>query len=596
MAAVLKISPNIVSRVWNLARAQLYQEAMQNLKKNRLEDNQKVSHYVIVRKLGAGGMGEVYLAQDTSLDRTVALKILPSGLAADKRRMQRFEQEARVVSSLNQPNILTIFEFGEADSLRFIATEYVEGETLRDYKHGRQLKLQEIIDISVQILAALDAAHEAKIVHRDIKPENVMIRRRDRIVKVLDFGLAKLTEKGTSTSRRRPADTEAATEFKTAPGSVMGTVNYMSPEQAQGHPVDERTDLWSTGVMIYEMVSGAMPFKGVTSSHTIVEILEKDPKPLTQLGHVVVTPEFERIVRKAMAKNPDERYQSARDMMIDLRSLRRRLDVEAEIERSASPDVVNASATTERNFQVTTPPGESSTAKTGKRGTSSHKKLVLGSALALVVVVVGAVFVINVWRSSRARPVASAAVAVAERSLSYWVTVQKYKDKKPYKDPFPLAADMNFEPDYHIRLNVRSPQSGYLYILNEGPPHGNGAPQFVVLFPSPTANKGSGLVPENREVQIPGESWITFDKEQGTERLWLVFSANPVGELDAVKAFANSKDGGLISDLALNTRVQEFLKTHSATKPTIGKSDEQKETTLLIPGDVLVHVIRLEHH
>src|SRR3989442_1394934 len=196
-------------------------------------------------------MGEVYLARDTRLDRTVALKILPADVADDKRRMQRFKQEARIASSLNQPNIMTIFEFGEAGSLHFIATEYIDGETLRQHVSGKRITLPEIIDISIQVVAALDAAHEAKIVHRDIKPENIMIRRRDHIVKVLDFGLAKLTEKTPGRSAKQSSDTEAATELliRTMPGSVMGTVNYMSPEQARGSPVDQRTDLWSTGVV-----------------------------------------------------------------------------------------------------------------------------------------------------------------------------------------------------------------------------------------------------------------------------------------------------------------------------------------------------------
>src|SRR5437762_4636257 len=205
--------------------------------KDRLENGQQVSYYRVIKKLGEGGMGEVYLAEDTRLVRTIALKILPADVASDKRRMQRFKQEARLASSLNQPNILTIFEFGDTESLHFIASEYVDGDTLREHLKDRQIKLPEIIEISAQVVAALDAAHEAKIVHRDIKPENIMIRRRDKLVKVLDFGLAKLTEKRSSVLTNQ--ESEAATEFKTAPHTLMGTVNYMSPEQARAHNVDE---------------------------------------------------------------------------------------------------------------------------------------------------------------------------------------------------------------------------------------------------------------------------------------------------------------------------------------------------------------------
>ncbi|HEX6719559.1 MAG TPA: serine/threonine-protein kinase, partial [Pyrinomonadaceae bacterium] len=226
----------------------------------RLSKGQQLGSYVILDALGAGGMGEVYRARDSRLDRTVALKVLSRDISLDKRRMQRFRQEAKVASGLNHPNILTVYEFGDVDGLTFIATEFVDGETLRNYLHGKRLKIGEILDITIQVLSALDAAHEARIVHRDIKPENVMLRRRDRVVKVLDFGLAKVTEKRPSTMKAE--ESEAATEVKTAPGIVMGTINYMSPEQAQAGHVDERTDIWSTGVMIYEMVAGKMPFSG----------------------------------------------------------------------------------------------------------------------------------------------------------------------------------------------------------------------------------------------------------------------------------------------------------------------------------------------
>ena len=564
------------------------------LSRNRLEKGQEVSHYVITKKLGAGGMGEVYLARDTQLDRTVALKILPADVASDKRRMQRFKQEARIASALNQSNIVTIFEFNETHSLHFIATEYVDGETLRHHLRGRRVTLAEIIDISIQILAALDAAHEAKIVHRDIKPENVMIRRRDGVVKVLDFGLAKLTEKKTGSV----SDTEAATEvlMKTMPGSVMGTASYMSPEQAQGLTVDNRTDLWSTGVIIYEMIAGRPPFAGATSSHIVVEILEKDPRPLAGISSLRVPDELQRIVSKALSKNPDERYQTAKDMLIDLRSLKRRLDINAEIERSASPDTVGARSTTDRSAVAHETDSQSPAAGTQVEKRAPRKRVVVGVLLTAMVVVAALAFGVNVWRSLRAKPAASVPGAVAERQLNYWIMVQKYKDDIPYQAPFRLAGEINFESQYHIRLHVSSPQSGYLYVLNEGPAENKGSQQFMVLFPSPTANGGSSLVSESKEVQIPEQSWFMFDNEQGTEKLWLVFSADAVTQLEPLKAFATAKGKGVIKDPDLNKAVQEFLVTHSLSKPAIDKSNERRETTLKAPGTVLVHQIDLEHH
>jgi serine/threonine protein kinase len=514
-------------------------------------------------------MGEVYLARDTRLDRTVALKILPPDISTDKRRMQRFRQEAKVASSLNQPNILTVYEFGEVSGLTFLATEFVDGETLRDHLRGnKKLKLGEILDINIQVLAALDAAHEANIVHRDIKPENVMIRRRDHVVKVLDFGLAKVTEKRHSTVKNE--DSEAATEFKTAPGIIMGTINYMSPEQAQAGSIDQRTDIWSTGVMIYEMVSGLMPFKGATDSHTIVQILEKDPVPLTNFTQRKVPGELQRIVAKSLSKSPDERYQTAKDMLIDLRALKRQLD--AEIHRTSSP---------------TTPVAE-------VRSEPNKKRVVVIALLGMTIFTV-AIFGINAWRASRARQNNSAvtpAAPVAERTLTYWITVQKYKDGKPYQDPFTLAGEINFEQSYQIRVNVRSAQAGYLYVLNEGPE--SGQPEFVVVFPSVTANNNSPVLPAGQVVQIPEKTWLQFDKQQGVEKLWLVFSEDAVPELETARQYASRQTRNLITDAGQNKVVQSFLTTQSTTRPELEKGETL--TTLKSAGKLLAYAIRLEHH
>src|SRR6185503_2719909 len=235
-----------------------------------------LGRYEIRSLLGVGGMGEVYLAHDTQMRRLVALKFLPETLTRDDDRLRRFEQEAYAASGLNHPNILTIYEIGEIEQRRFIAMEYVEGETLRHHiahalsptsesAHGSGMKLGHALDIAIQIASALAASQTAGIAHRDIKPDNIMIRR-DGYLKVLDFGLAKLTERPETT------DTEAPTRalVNTSPGAVMGTVNYMSPEQASAKVVDARTDIWSLGVVLYEMVTGRMPFEGPTPSHVIV--------------------------------------------------------------------------------------------------------------------------------------------------------------------------------------------------------------------------------------------------------------------------------------------------------------------------------------
>src|SRR5437660_3844814 len=247
----------------------------------------KLGRYEIRTKIGAGGMGEVYLAQDTKLDRKVALKILPAEVAAHPDRMRRFVQEAKAASALNHPNIITIHEIDEwgssptvREGVHFIATEFIDGETLRERMRNAPMKLAEVLDIAAQIASALSAAHAAGIVHRDIKPENVMLRR-DGIVKVLDFGLAKLTERVPPESVDTEAPTRAA--INTEPGVLMGTAIYMSPEQARGLQLDARTDIFSLGVLIYEMVAGRLPFEGTNTNEIMASVLsDKEPQPLTR--------------------------------------------------------------------------------------------------------------------------------------------------------------------------------------------------------------------------------------------------------------------------------------------------------------------------
>ena len=298
-----------------------------------MSPNTVLAHYLIVRKIGAGGMGEVYLAQDTKLDRKVALKILPAEVASNQERMRRFIQEAKAASALNHPHIITIYEIGETNSRHFIATEFIDGETLRQRMRHGHLKIQELLEIAIQAAGALAAAHAAGIIHRDIKPENIMVRR-DGYIKVLDFGLAKLTQPEGSTT-----DTEAPTKglVDTGAGTVLGTAYYMSPEQAKGKRIDVRTDLWSLGAVIYEMVTSHVPFQAETPTEVIGLILNKEPSPLVRYDREA-PPELERIVTKALTKDVEERYQTAKDLLVDLKRLKLQLDLEAEIERTVPPE------------------------------------------------------------------------------------------------------------------------------------------------------------------------------------------------------------------------------------------------------------------
>jgi Tol biopolymer transport system component len=294
---------------------------------------QQINHYHVLSELGAGGMGEVYLAQDTKLGRKIALKLLPISFTHDADRLHRFQQEARTASALNHPNILTIYEIGDEQGRPFIATELIEGQTLRERLLSGPLKFVDALDIILQVASALVAAHEVGIMHRDVKPENVMLRK-DGYVKVLDFGLAKLAERKTG----RAGELEALTRMRgnTSPGMVMGTVNYMSPEQARGLEVDERTDIWSLGVVMYEMLAGSPPFKGETPTDVTVAILEREPASLAALSDDIPA-ELDWIVKKALRKDREERYQTVREMLGDLRGVKQQLDFEVRLEKSATP-------------------------------------------------------------------------------------------------------------------------------------------------------------------------------------------------------------------------------------------------------------------
>src|SRR5215471_2981876 len=288
----------------------------------------EIGPYKIHSLLGRGGMAEVYLAQDRRLGRKVALKLLPLDFTKDKQRLRRFRQEARAASALNHPNIITIYEIGQFNEQYFIATEFIEGETLRNRLKREKLGMYDALDLSVQAASALAAAHSAGIVHRDIKPENIMLRP-DGYVKVLDFGLAKLTERRALGIEHE----ESATEMvNTAPGLLMGTANYMSPEQARGVAIDARSDVFSLGVVIYETLTGHAPFEGNTPSDLIAAILKVDPPPLTKYLERIPSG-LQQTVDRALCKDKEQRYESMSDLLGDLKTLKRELELGERFER-----------------------------------------------------------------------------------------------------------------------------------------------------------------------------------------------------------------------------------------------------------------------
>lgn len=435
--------------------------------KSSLSPGTKLGRYEIISPLGSGGMGEVYLARDSGLDRKVALKILPENVASNPQRMQRFVLEAKAASALNHPNILTIHEIGTEPGKHFIAVEFIEGETLRRRMVHEPLTLAEAIDIASQLASALSTAHAAGIIHRDIKPENIMVRR-DGIVKVLDFGLAKLTERW----RADEVDPDAATRanIQTEPGVVLGTTAYMSPEQTRAFDVDPRTDIWSLGVVLYEMITGCSPFKSDTASDTSAAILKTEPPALTEYAPDIPF-ELERIVRKALQKDREERYQVIKDLQLDLKSLKRDLDLGVSVERSLSsrPQPAIATGQTTQGSAASVATQDATLAEF--RSAANRRGLLLAAIIVIpVLLIAGWLW----WRRSDAPTIRP----------SSWNITQLTSRKKELGES--AANHARFSPDgkFVVYASTKDGQSGiWLKQVESGEPFSNRSEPGIVTSP-----------------------------------------------------------------------------------------------------------------
>lgn len=529
-----------------------------------LSPGSRVGRFVVRSRLGMGGMGEVYAAHDPTLDRLVALKVVRADLGSPESH-RRFRQEALAASALNHPNILTIHEMGEIDGALFIASELIDGQTLRQVIRQRtgRLDWSEYFPIASQIAAALSAAHRAGIVHRDVKPENVMIRP-DGLVKVLDFGLAKR-------STLPEADQSAA--LATAPGVLLGTVLYMAPEQVRGLPVDARTDVWAFGCVLYEMASGQAPFAGSTAADILAAVLEREPSSLTTL-RADCPPLLASTVVGMLAKEPARRTPSITDVE---QSLRRAGEAARE-----PRDTLTTAATVHI--------GEPAVAPTG----STKRRLALVGIAGVVVAGLGAAVA---FRGSDADPAASPPAAVTTapatppRQLDVWLTVQKMRDGSQYQEPFVSTGQEIFETGWKFRLHTMSRDGGYLYVLNEGKDD-TGDTTLHLLFPTPRLNSGSARLTPSEPVE---SGWYVFTGQKGTEKFWLVSSPEPVPPLDAVAGVVNPVDKGLIADAEQLAAVRAVLQSSAASPANVGRDRERLHTTLTSATPLLVHAMELQH-
>jgi serine/threonine protein kinase/Tol biopolymer transport system component len=512
----------------------------------------KLGRYEIRSKIGEGGMGEVYLARDTSeLGRSVALKIVSAEVAKDKDRLQRLTQEARTVSNLNHPNILTIYEFGQTESVSFIATEFVDGVTLREHLSNRRLKLIDVLDVAIQIVGALNAAHEAGVTHRDLKPENVMVRK-DRIVKVLDFGLAKLAQPPAAATGSTGSEDATRLQVNTTPGLIMGTVSYMSPEQSVGGAVDQRSDIWSAGVVLYEMIAGRVPFQGKDVHRQIIAIQEQEPPPLSQ--QVEGVPErLEEIVMKCLAKEKDERYQTAKDLLIDLRNLRRKLDVDAEIERTAAPALRSTSAaqspgtqSAQMNAGTTASATQASTASSAEYIVTElkrHKKGVVVALAVFALAAAGLAFALYKFSAKKPAPfqsikvtkltnVGNATTAQISPNGEYVAHVF-YENGKSSVRVWDVATKSRIEivppTEDGLAVNTFSPDSRYIYYLKFVNGQPNVLYQIAVLGGTPkkileTLTSGVSFSPDGKQMvfvrgaQVGDNSLIIASADGSGER------------------------------------------------------------------------------
>jgi serine/threonine protein kinase len=561
------------------------------------------NRYSIQKELGQGGVGIVYLAHDRKLhDKPVVIKVLLEKSLQNSWVVQKFQQEKEALARVDHPGVVGILDTGELpDGKPYLVMQFIDGVALRSQIKPEGISLERAGELMKQIGRALSAAHDKGIFHRDLKPENIMLQSfgsGEEQVKIIDFGIAKLKDSVVASS--------------TVTGATAGTVSYMAPEQLSGRPVSATMDIYAMGVIAYELVTGRKPFNPETGFELLemqragVRVRPSDLRPSLPEG-------AEQIILRTLSFDPKDRFQSGRELGDALARALSEDTISVDRDPSDGPQIPATQLATDPNAPPKQTAGLSSKTMAARfepapahalggsprppalddpeRLRRTWLKVTVGLILIAAVAIGGVVLALKRGSLFGKRETNVTAV-LPERSLAYSLTVQKMRDGKPYQDEFESSGQEIFENGWKFRMNLTSPHEGYLYLLNEGPAAGDST-TYNVLFPEAKTNNGSPHVIVDQKLQT---AWMRFDEHQGTEKFWLVWSASPVKELEAVTDSVNEKDQGEIKDARQVRAVRDFLQQHSSPKPEVTKDSAKKQTTVKGKGDVLVNYIELEHH
>jgi serine/threonine protein kinase len=521
--------------------------------------------YVIEKQLDSGGFGAVYLAHDEQLvGKPVVIKFLLEKALRNDWAVKKFKHEVEALARIDHPGVVGILDTGQLpDGTPFLVMQYIKGVSMRTLMKQEGLEFERASTFIRQLGQGLNAAHEIGVVHRDLKPENIMLRRvaGGEQVKIIDFGIAKV----------RDSQVAPSTVF----AEVAGTVAYMAPEQLTGRPVSPATDQFSLAVIAFEMLTGRRPFNPETQFQ--LEGMQRDGVQIKPRDLRPGLPEAaQTVLLKALSYHPAERYPTARTFADAL--------ADALVESGLVAQNADSAADTILRTAVTEVPA---------RTRSRYIFLLIPAGLLLMAIIAGIAWLSrqNV-RHAPSTPKPAVTEPVAVRKLDYSLSVQKMRNGKPFEQPYQTTGAAILENGYDVRLNITSPQPGYLYLVNEGPA-GNGLVTYNMLFPMPSMNDGSAQLEANQQ---QSSAWFELDKNQGTEKLWLIWSETAVPELEAVKGVANPTDMGTVTKPDQVNAIRSFLQQHAMDRPDVQSDPEANINHLAIKGSVLVNLIRLEHH